>query len=87
MERKAPVRAEALKVQLRARLVLAAELRLRPLFAPVAVPRLAEVVEVVAARPLLVAAVAAVSLEAAMLAAAVAAARCPRYSDWFPLVR
>jgi hypothetical protein len=86
MEPKAPVRAEALKVQLRARL-LSAELPLRPLFAPVAVPRLAEVAEVVAARPLLVAAVAAVSLEAAMLAAAVPAARCPRYSDWFPLVR
>ena len=84
MEPKAPVRAEALKVQLRARLVLAAELRLRPLFASVAAPHLPEVAEVVAARPLLAAAV---SLEAAMLAAAVAAARCPRYSDWFPLVR
>jgi len=80
MELKAPAPAEALKVQLRARLVLAAELRLRPLFAPVAAPHLPEVAEVVAARPLLVA----VSLEAAMLAAA---ARCPRYSDWVPLVR
>jgi hypothetical protein len=45
---------------------------------------LPKVAEVVAARPLLAAAV---SLEAAMLAAAVAAARCPRYSDWFLLVR